>query len=212
MALWKKEDSALGAPKWLQAEEGAAPHVGMVENADAVFPNDIDDAVFVDTTEAANATNRAKGLRTPGWHVFDTYTDANGNTRNKSECLVAMGDTTGAGDNDTLAPAPVITFTDQSTGAEVIEDTDDAIFAVDAAVTQGATLTYQWQWVDSASVGADPLVWNNVTFGEGATTDTLNAGTFGIGDNGAKFRVIVSATGAEDAISDTMTLTVNAAA
>jgi hypothetical protein len=91
MALWKKEDSAEGAPKWLQAEEGAAPHDGMVENGDAVFPNDIDGAVFVDEGEAAVAGNRAKGLRTPGWHVQTTYTDSSGNTRNKSECLVAMG-------------------------------------------------------------------------------------------------------------------------
>lgn len=85
MALWKKEDTAQGAPKWLQAEVGAAPHAGMVENANAVFPNDLDGAVFVDEGEAGVAANRAKGLKTPGWHV---YSNAGG--RNRSECLVAM--------------------------------------------------------------------------------------------------------------------------
>jgi len=113
MALWDKEDSAAGAPKWLQAEVGAAPHAGMVENANAVFPNDIDDAVFVDEAEAAVANNRAKGLKTPGWHVYETYTDASGNTRNKSECLVAMGG----------AEAGITIGDDGVTGNTDIEDT-----------------------------------------------------------------------------------------
>lgn len=113
MALWKKEDSAEGAPKWLQAEVDAAPHAGMVENPDAVFPNDIDDAVFIDEGEAGVAVNRAKGLKTPGWHVFDTYTDANGNTRQKSECLVAMGG----------AAASVTIGDDGVTGNTDVEDT-----------------------------------------------------------------------------------------
>jgi hypothetical protein len=98
MALWKVEDSAEGAPKWLQAEDGAAPHAGMVENGAAVYPNDIDGAVFIDEGEAAVATNRAKGLQTPGWHVYNTYTTDEGVVRHKSECLVAVSDTTGAGD------------------------------------------------------------------------------------------------------------------
>lgn len=113
MALWNKEDSASGAPKWLQAEVGAAPHAGMVENANAVFPNDIDDAVFVDDAEAQVAANREKGLKTPGWHVVDTYVDSSGNTRNKSECLVAMGD----------APQGVTIGDDGVTGNTDVEDT-----------------------------------------------------------------------------------------
>ena len=110
MALWKKEDSAVGAPKWLQAEVGAAPTPGMVENADAVFPNDIDEAVFVDTGEAGVAANRAKGLKTPGWHVYN-----NDGGRNRSECLVAMS---GAG-----AAASIAIGDDGVTGNTDIEDT-----------------------------------------------------------------------------------------
>lgn len=92
MALWAKEDSAAGAPKWLQSEADPTPHAGMTVNANAVFPNDIDDAVFVDEAEAAVDAVRAKGLKTPGWHVYDTYTTSDGATRHKSECLVAMGE------------------------------------------------------------------------------------------------------------------------
>ena len=115
MALWKKEDSAVGAPKWLQAEVGAAPTPGMVENADAVFPNDIDEAVFVDTGEAGVAANRAKGLKTPGWHVNEAYTTDDGTTRVRSECLVAMS---GAG-----AAASIAIGDDGVTGNTDIEDT-----------------------------------------------------------------------------------------
>lgn len=64
----------------------------------------------VDTTEANVAANRAKGLNTPGWVRYNTYTDAQGRTRHKSEVLVAsssytaavMGD---AADDATLADA-----------------------------------------------------------------------------------------------------------
>jgi len=45
----------------------------------------------VNITEAGVASNRAKGLKTPGWVRYNTYTDANGNTRHKSEILVAGG-------------------------------------------------------------------------------------------------------------------------
>lgn len=45
----------------------------------------------IDLTEARLAANRAKGLKVPGWTRYTTYTDAQGNVRNKSEVLVAMG-------------------------------------------------------------------------------------------------------------------------
>ena len=50
----------------------------------------------VDETEARVAANRAKGLKTAGWVRYNTYTDAQGNTRNKSEVLVAGGTFTAA--------------------------------------------------------------------------------------------------------------------
>ena len=64
----------------------------------------------VDETEARVAANRAKGLKASGWVRYNTYTDAQGNTRNKVEVLVAGGSfaaaTTGdAADDATLADA-----------------------------------------------------------------------------------------------------------
>lgn len=77
MALWGKTDSLASAPKWLNAN-------------DPNKSNDLDNAFFVDVTEAQVTANKAKGLNTPGWNLYHTYQDQNGNTRHKAEPLVVM--------------------------------------------------------------------------------------------------------------------------
>lgn len=77
MALWGKTDTLASAPTWLRAN-------------DRNKSNDLNNAFFVDLTEAQVSSNRAKGLATPGWNLFHTYVDQNGNTRNKAEPLVVM--------------------------------------------------------------------------------------------------------------------------
>ena len=79
MALWGKTDTAGDIPKWLEDD---------ANNTNK--SNDKDNAVFVDLTEAGVASNRAKGLKTPGWNLYNTYTDQNGNTRHKAENIVVM--------------------------------------------------------------------------------------------------------------------------
>lgn len=70
--------------------------------------------VFVSVEEAAIAANRAKGLVSPGWWLYTTYTDSGSATRHKAELLVAIavanadsGDlgVTGAGDDTIVADA-----------------------------------------------------------------------------------------------------------
>jgi len=65
--LWKDTDTADGVPKYLDAGDAA-------------------NAYFIDTTEAAVASNRAKGLKTTGWNLYEEY----GNGRKRVETLVAM--------------------------------------------------------------------------------------------------------------------------
>ena len=74
MALWGKTDTLADVPKWLEDD---------ANNTNA--SNDRDNAVFVDVTEAQVASNRAKGLKTPGWNLYN-----NAGGRHRSECLVAM--------------------------------------------------------------------------------------------------------------------------
>ena len=79
MALWGKTDALASVPKWLESD--ANNHN---------WSNDVDNAVFIDVSEAGVASNRAKGLKTPGWNLYNTYTDQNGNTRHKAENIVVM--------------------------------------------------------------------------------------------------------------------------
>lgn len=79
MPLWGKEDNANSVPKHLSTSNDVTR-----------FGQSQDHAVFVDTEEAGVESNRAKGLKTPGWNLFRTYTDANGNTRRRVENLVSM--------------------------------------------------------------------------------------------------------------------------
>lgn len=46
--------------------------------------------IGVDDTEAGVAANKARGINTPGWTKYVTYTDMHGTTRYKTEPLVVM--------------------------------------------------------------------------------------------------------------------------
>lgn len=88
MPMWGKTDTAESAPKFLSTDTNATPQT------------DKDNAYFVDTTEASIESNRDVGLRTPGWNLFTTYTDANGATRRRVESLVPMKVTAVAAGDD----------------------------------------------------------------------------------------------------------------
>lgn len=60
--------------------------------------------IGIDTTEAAVANNRIRGLSTPGWNKYVTYTDMHGRTRHKTETLVVLaGGMSGDAPDDTVA-------------------------------------------------------------------------------------------------------------
>ena len=89
MALWGNTDEDASVPKYLNATDNG-------------------NAYFIDTTEAGVTANRAKGLKTGGWNLYTTYTDANGNTRHKAESLVAMAvSAADAGDDGTTGNTAV---------------------------------------------------------------------------------------------------------
>lgn len=87
MALWTSVDEEAGKPKNLTSTEKL-------------------DTYGIDLGEATSDTSRAKGVKTPGWVKYTTYDDAQGNTRNKVEVLVAMNDMTSDADNTTFEPNP----------------------------------------------------------------------------------------------------------
>lgn len=181
MALWGKNDTANDKPKYLNTTDKAA-------------------TVGVSVTEAQTAANIAKGINTPGWVKTVTYTDAQGNVRNKNEVLVAFASL--SGDSDTLPPLPVITIGTQPTNTSAVEGAT-ATFTAAATITNGGTLSYQWQKSDNGTT------WANIV---GATSASYTTGALTVADdNGDQYRVVVSGTlGAVAVTSSAATLTVTA--
>lgn len=76
MALWGTTDQTADKPLYLTSAEKTA-------------------TAGISTTEVAVAANKAKGVAHAGWVTTRTYTDSAGQTRNKTEVLVAMSSITG---------------------------------------------------------------------------------------------------------------------
>jgi len=190
------------------------------------------DLYFIDANEAQQAENRARGLKVPGWTNYRSYTDANGNVRNKSEVLVAMGAYSGAtgfgtyqaqtGDNtadDTVLVDGTVTIVTQPLSQSKVAGSgagNKGVFTVVATLAGVGTLAYQWQVAESAT----PTVWANVSRGTGGTTATYTTGntqvaaSASVDSNGDKYRCLVWGTGSNVAVttvtSDVATLTVTA--
>lgn len=178
MSLWTTTDNAGGKPQYLNASEKTA-------------------TVGVSVAEAQLANNRAAGIKTPGWNTTLTYTDSDGNTRNKTEVLVAFGgDITSDAADDAVVGDRTITIGTQPQAATVFEG-QAAEFSVAASVTPSTALSYQWQKQEAGT-----KTWSNIS---GATSNSYETGTLTIADdNGDKYRVQISA-------ADTRTVTSTAA-
>jgi hypothetical protein len=177
------------------------------------------DLYFIDADEAQQAENNARGLKTPGWTNYRSYTDANGNVRHKSEILIAMGAYTGATGSgtyqaqtdDSAADDSVLVDATTSITVQPVNRSVTAPTGTTFAVTSTASgaysaLTYAWQI--STDSGA---TWTNLTnagvySGVGTATLTISNST---GLNGRQYRVICGTdTGNTNATSTARTLTV----
>lgn len=177
MSLWDSKDQTAGKPKFLSAAEKA-------------------NTVGVNIAESA--ANRAVGIKTPGWNMVNTYTDAQGNTRRKVECLVAMSSMT-LDAEDVVTKDNLISISVHPLPQSVTAPAT-ATFTVTAAVTGGDTISYQWQKQEGGS-GA----WSNV----GTNSNSFTTGATSVGaDNGDKYRCVLTATNAQPVTSKAVRLTV----
>lgn len=171
----------------------------------------------VDEYEAQAAINTQQKVAHAGWVGVHTYVDMHGNYRVKSEVLVAMsGITTGlsaygaTGDaaDDSVFPDFLITFTTQPSNVG-ISTTVTSSFAVVAAVSPSAALTYQWQYASSVGAGFTNLT--NDGFHSTVTTATLGiAATTTTVKSGWRYRAVVTtdtAAGYATSTSNAATLT-----
>lgn len=193
MSLWGNTDTAGSKPKSLDSLP--------LRNGQTV--SDKDATVGVSVAEAKNANNRATGIKTPGWTQVRTYTDAQGNVRNKTEVLVAIGgDITGDAADDAVVSDRVITISTQPQAVTVAAGLT-ATFSVAASVTPTTTLGYQWQKQEAGTT-----TWSNIV---GATLSSYTTGVLSaVADNGDKYRVVLSAADSKNVNSRSATLTVTA--
>jgi hypothetical protein len=172
MALFGVTDAEISKPKWLSAEDAAK-------------------AFFVSSEEAALASNKAKGIKGPGWYLIKTKDEAGGNQRTFMECLVALANATAlnskSGDaTDDLVVADVeFAITTQPSAASVTAPAA-ATFGVVVSVPAGAT--YQWQQKTGAAAYAN--IANGGVYST-ATTATLNISN-STGLNGVKYRCVIT--------------------
>jgi len=115
--------------------------------------------LYVDLAEAQLESSRKRGLKIPGWHVFETFENAQGDTVYHAECIAAVKnyqDATTGDDNDDPIVADtesIITIDAQpaiSGPAEVGDGTPLTITATASTTGQDdaaapATISFQWQ-------------------------------------------------------------------
>ena len=145
--------------------------------------------VFIDDTEAQLAENKARGVGSPGWHSFYTYTDMHGKTRTKSELLVSIAgpeanasetqsdDTIGADITSVITPGTVASVTTYAPAGAVATFSDNG--AADGSRTAG-TYTVTNAAGSSSGTGADFTV---VVAANGDPTITLVSGGTGYADS-----------------------------
>jgi len=145
--------------------------------------------VFIDDTEAQLAENKARGVSSPGWHSFYTYTDMHGHTRTKSELLVSIAgpeanasetqsdDTIGADITSTITPGTVANVTTFAPAGAVATFTSNG--AADGSRTAG-TYTVTDAAGNASGTGADFTV---VVAANGTPTITLVSGGTGYADS-----------------------------
>jgi hypothetical protein len=157
----------------------------------------------VDVYEAQAALNTKEKVAHAGWVGVHTYIDCHGNYRVKSEVLVAFsGITTGTsavgtsyGDaaDDATYPDFLITFTTQPSDRVSIATTAATTFAVVAAASPSATVTYQWQYASSVGAAYTNLS-NNTIYSNVATATVGIASTTVTADrpNGFYYRAVAT--------------------
>ena len=132
------------------------------------------DLVFADATEQSLAVKRKRGITSPGWWLYRSFTDVEGTTRHKAECIA---------------------FVNMAASAAVGDDADDSILgdfnSVIAISSQPASAT---TYTPAGAVG---------TFSHnGAANGSRTAGTYTVTNaagsasgSGADFTVVVAANG-----------------
>ncbi len=176
------------------------------------------DIYFVDADEATQPSNRARGIKGPGWWAYRSWTNADGSVQHRCEQLIAMGAYAGAtgfgtyqaqtGDNaaDDANVVDATTYIVTQPVNRSVTAPTGTTFVVVSSRTGTGSLTYAWQISNDAGATWSNLSNAGVYSGVATATLTISNST---GLNGKKYRVICGTSTANDnATSDAVTLTV----
>jgi hypothetical protein len=166
--------------------------------------------VFIDAAEAVLNENKTRGITGPGWWSYRTFTDSQGKTRHKAECLafISNPDGTETQADDTIAAdvASAVTVTVQPAASTSSSGAGTFTLTTTTTGTPGA-LAYVWQrqtanattrWVNIAADTDTGITYADFTTATLAYS-ALAADTL----DGYKYRVkITSAGGTEEVITD----------
>lgn len=164
----------------------------------------------VDKLEVQNPDVKAKGINSPGWVHYKTWTNTQGSVRHRAETLVAMSKNF----NSNAIPTLQIDAPDDATipdygvvisaGPTAVKTgnaaSPSAIYSVTAAaVPSGPTLSYQWQFSPNNLVWASLVGDTGIGTLSNATTQMTISNIYATANvvNGY-VRVVVSATGTTD--------------
>lgn len=180
-----------------------------------IHQQDLQHVFFLDQVEAQQEENIAKGLNEPGWWFYKTYTDAQGQVRNKSEHLVAFSvlpSVSGDAEDDATVVDGTITITSSGSNRTIAAGASTT-FTVAATLVGGTTLSYLWYADNNTGYGFRPFTVDNEPVFTGWNTATLTA-SIPVGESatytGWKFQCVVSSDGCTSKTSTYKTLTVTA--
>ncbi len=157
------------------------------------------DIYFVDNTEASLTANKNRGLNSPGWWQYYEYTDAAGNTRYKTELLVAFSETAAnasdyADDTDVADSASTVTISGQPTNQTTYTPAGAILTTTTAGTAVAGTANYT---ITNLSAG---VVVTNVS-GGAAPSGTWS---LAVSRTGGTYSVTVNTGGANFAATDTI--------
>lgn len=174
----------------------------------------------VDLAEAQDPGSRSRGINTPGWWLYRTYTDAAGTTRHKAECIAAfkvdgpieqtgsastvnmVGD---AADDTTVGEVDAVITIVQPPAGVAVPDGNNATISVAGTTVTSGSLIFQWQRKPVG--GRFTNISDNPGDYAGTTTDTLIVETVTTENVGDLYRVkVTSDSGAAEVVSSTTTL------
>lgn len=220
MAQWGMSDASSNSVLWAPTSVKLTPNT---TNRDALFDNTTADAFITnltvgqfgaDVTEQQVARNAGQPKAAHAGWVLRTVGSGGRANRVQYETLVASGSLTSDASDDATLPDATITITVQpaATKSAVAAAAIASLSTVTATIfPTTASITYTWQQsVDGGATYSNINPNGGVFTGANTATLGVNAGMTDTSStwNGAKFRCVLTASGAATVTSTATTLTV----